>query len=176
MKKGLTRPTFIDTMPAHMRYYELLFIIPTRLTDAEVLAVQDRTRVLLESHEMKVIVSQNLGKIRLAYPVRGERFGTYLRIAFASNSPDLTQLERALRLSGDFVRFQLVSTSEKALQKPFRLIAYQEPIPGADREREERPRVVQRAAPRPHPTPAAAPLTEEEIDKSIDKILEEKVL
>ncbi|MBI4133095.1 30S ribosomal protein S6 [Candidatus Uhrbacteria bacterium] len=175
IKRGLTHPIFIDTMPARMHYYELLLIIPTRFTDAEVLAAEERARALIELQQMKVIVSQNLGKIRLAYPVRGERFGTYVRIAFGSDSSDTTPLERALRLSSDFIRFQLVSTSEKALQKPFRLIAYQEPIPGGDRERDSQPRVP-RVSPRPRPAPVAPSLTEEEIDKSIDKILEEKVL
>ncbi len=157
-----------------MRYYELITIIPSRYTDTEVEGILARVGELLRTHGAEVARIQNLGRVKLAYPVLGQRFATYIRIVFKGEARAVVALRQGLRLFGEIVRFTIIATEEAALHRSFQLVPYQEPIPASERERDDRPRLP-RAPHRPTPV-VAKPITEAELEKQIDKIIEEKVL
>jgi len=158
-----------------MRYYELITIVPTRYTDAEVEGIVGRIRELVGAHGAAVAQIQNLGKVRFAYPIRGERFGNYIRFIFQGEPEHVAALRDGLRLLGEVLRATITGITPAVREKPVQLAAYQEPIPASERERDDRPRLP-RAPRRAPPVVAAKPITEEELEKQIDKIIEEKVL
>lgn len=158
-----------------MHHYELLYIVPARHTDAELETVNSHVRALIQKLGGAVVKATDLGKIRLAYPVAGTQYGTYRQVVFTAPPAQLASIRHSLKLMGELARFEIVKTTEDRAARMYTLTAYQEPALQGPREREMRPRSPRAPAPRPAP-PAAKPITEEELDKQIDKIIEEKIL
>ncbi len=165
-----------------MKEYELLYIIPAQYTDAEIGKIQEKIQKLLEDAGAKVFRNENLGKIRLAYPIKAQRHGSYTLVHFNAEASVLQDLNRRLTLTEEILRHTLLVRAKGALEKKFTLSSYIAPLSEeahTDREpvsrRSVRP-AVRRFAPQiAPPTPAAvqaSAMTMEELDKKLDKILE----
>lgn len=161
-----------------MKYYELLSLVSGNLTETEVKAVEERISGLIKANQGEIVRSENAGKIKLAYPVGDLRYGFYLLTVFQAETNQINVIKRALKLSDDVVRAEIVETTGVAPRRPIQIVAYQEPVVDHDRDREE----SRYRATRPAPVVsapvvvAAKPLSSEELEHQIDKILEEKVL
>ncbi|MBI4438106.1 30S ribosomal protein S6 [Candidatus Uhrbacteria bacterium] len=167
-----------------MKPYELFYIVPTLYTDAEITGIQAEVVKLLESLGGKVLRQENLGKIRLAYPIKAQHHGSYTLVHFDAEPSALTELDRKLGLTDSVLRHTLIARAPGSLEKKFELSSYVAPLTEeAKKERESAPR---RAPARPsfHKAPAsqapvAAPIVREEaamsmeeLDQKLDKILE----
>jgi hypothetical protein len=58
-----------------MQQYELLSIVPTQFTDEEVGEISKQISALVEKVGGNVVSTTNLGKIRMAYPIKKIRHG-----------------------------------------------------------------------------------------------------
>lgn len=177
-----------------MNTYELLYIIGTQFTDTEVEGVRESVVTLIKNAGGEVARHENLGKIKLAYPIKGMRHGTYVVVHIAAESSAIEKIDRQLRLADDVLRHQLVTLPESAKDREYNISAYIAPLSEEGRalrreqkkeqqaaaakakkeneeENEEAPKSV--APPTPTKTEDTAPkLTMEELDKKLDKILE----
>lgn len=174
-----------------MQYYELLYIIPAQ-EDVEV--VKTRVGAILTGQGMEVLRHEEAGRFRLAYPMHHVRQGVYELALFRGDARKINVIESALRLERTVVRTMIARVSEAAKDRRIPLAVFEQPV----LERSERrsfsgsraPRrfgthvvaapPARPAAPVAAPAPATAvvakPMSEEEIEHEIDKILEEKVL
>lgn len=167
-----------------MKEYELFYLVPTLYTDAEISGIQAEVVKLLESIGAKILRNENLGKIRLAYPIKAQHHGSYVLVHFDAESSVIAELNRKLGLTDSILRHTLLTRAPGAVEKKFELTSYVAPLTEeAKKERESTPR---RAPSKPvfHNAPApqaaapvavareVAPMSMEELDQKLDKILE----
>ncbi|MFA4845664.1 MAG: 30S ribosomal protein S6 [Patescibacteria group bacterium] len=167
-----------------MNQYELFYIVPTIYTDLEIADIQAEIVKLLESLSAKILRHENLGKIRLAYPIKSQHHGSYVLVHFDAEPSALSELNRKLGLTDSILRHTLLARAEGALEKKFEIMSYVAPLTEeAKKERETAPRRPP-AKPSFHKETApqvvasvpavreVAPMSMEELDKKLDKILE----
>lgn len=166
--------------------YELLYIIPSRYTDAEVGEIQAKVKETLNKVGGKIIKEENLGRIRLAYPIKQTQHGIYVLLYFEAEAAVISGLERQLHLTAEVLRFLVIQQPEGVPERSFSLESYVAPLS----EEEEESRRPRRPAPSEYvrpPVPAARPEVEpalrekkplsiEELDKKLDEILDVEAL
>ncbi|MDD5252173.1 MAG: 30S ribosomal protein S6 [Patescibacteria group bacterium] len=152
-----------------MQKYELLFILPAKYTDAELVEMSNKVKGICENTGVKVTETHHLGRRRLAYPIKNVRNGNYILFYFESDAAAAAKLNDVLRLTTDILR-HLVTTRDPHLTKIPSLV---EEEPRRDRDRDERPARFERPAP---PPPPKEKVNIEELDKKLDQILTEEIL
>lgn len=94
------------------REYELGFIIPISVTEADVPAVVTMVREWVEAQQGTVNNVDNWGRRRLAYPIDDYREGYYVFFKMSYPPQALGELERQLRLSDRVIRHLVVRLDE----------------------------------------------------------------
>ena len=147
------------------RIYEIGYLIVPTVSEEELPREVTALKDVLEK-EKAAVISEEFPKFRvLAYPMRkrvGGAYQTYLNayfgwVKFEMNAESATRIERELKKHGSLLRFMLIKTVREqtfGLGRPLRT----ERAP-----RKEAPKDV----------PASAPVSEVELDKSIEKLIAE---
>jgi len=97
-----------------MRYYELLYIVNPNLEDDRINAIIDEIGNEVSKFKVSIINHNLWGKKRLAYPIKNNKYGTYILLQFSSERFDfLKEFERYLILNKSVIRHQLVRLDEE---------------------------------------------------------------
>jgi small subunit ribosomal protein S6 len=97
-----------------MRYYELLYIVNPNLEDDKVNNIIDKIGNEINKSKVSIINHYLWGKKRLAYPIKNNKYGTYILLQFSSEKFDfLMEFERSLILNKSVIRHQLVRLDEE---------------------------------------------------------------
>lgn len=163
-----------------MKEYELLYIVGTQFTDQEIVGIQSKIDEMLAQAGAKVLKTQNLGKIKLAYPIKKIRHGSYVLSYFDAESSVITDLNRRLGLAEEILRHTFLERPSGALERAFELSSYVAPLSEeakSEREMKRAPVKTFKKAEPQLPSPPLAFVTEssmtmEELDQKLDKILE----
>ena len=164
-----------------MKGYELLYIVGTQYTDEEVAGHQETIAKLLEDLKAKVLRNENLGKIRLAYPIKKISHGSYVLVHFDADPSVIQDLNRRLGLMDEVLRHTLLTRVSGALEKMFEISSYVPPLSEETKQEKEPKRPSSKTAkkstqaelPSPHPTLAEDNgMSMEELDQKLDQILE----
>lgn len=91
-----------------MPHYELLYLISNKFSEEEIKPIREKVSSLIINNQGKITQSVLLGKKRLAYPIKGFRFGYYNLVEFDMPGANLTNVSRALRLMSEILRQQIV--------------------------------------------------------------------
>ena len=67
-----------------MRYYELLYIVNPNLEDDKVNNIIDEIGNDLNKSKVSIINHYLWGKKRLAYPIKNNKYGTYILLQFGA--------------------------------------------------------------------------------------------
>ncbi len=86
-----------------MKKYELLLVLPGTLDDKEVANHSQEVLELVKAGAQDVEMN-NLGKMRLSYPIKQIRYGYYYTVVFNAEPKDVKILEEKLRLRTDVLR------------------------------------------------------------------------
>lgn len=154
-----------------MNQYELMYILPSGLTEDEAPVEASKVSAKLNEHGVQITQEVDLGKKKLAYPINHERYGYYRLVEFTAEPAVIAKLNEMFRLSRDIVRHLIIA---KPVKSPAVL----------EREQALRDKL---AARRQKNTPASAPaaaeateekaditnLSAEELDKKLSQILDE---
>jgi len=89
-------------------HYELLYLISNKFSEDEVKPIMEKVNALIVANGGEISLSEELGKKRLAYPIKGFRFGYYNLVEFDMAGENLAKLDRALRLMNEILRQQIV--------------------------------------------------------------------
>lgn len=91
-----------------MKKYELLFVLPGTLDEkeAEVRAQELLTMVKEQSSDAEL---HNLGKSRLAYPIKQIRYGYYYTAVFSCESQGLKAIQNKINLARDLLRTMITN-------------------------------------------------------------------
>jgi small subunit ribosomal protein S6 len=162
-----------------MNKYELLYIVPTQYTDAEVGEIQARIAGQLEKLGAKILRNEMIGKIRLAYIIKKARHGSYVLVHFDADPSLMKEFNRSMELNEEILRHTLLTREAGAENKKFELIAYVPPLTDEGKRVEQKPALVREKSAHVEEV-AALPLDRaeanmsmEELDKKLDEILED---
>jgi small subunit ribosomal protein S6 len=89
-------------------YYETMYILRPDIPEEEVETHIGKYRDIVSEAGGEVIDTQMRGKRRLAYPIRKHREGIYVQLNHNGDGQQVGQLERAMRLSEDVIRYLTV--------------------------------------------------------------------
>ena len=97
-----------------MRYYELIYIVSSNAERKKVDQVMKDIEVRLESTGSKLINHTVWGKKKLAYPIKGSTYGTYILIHYSGgNNEKLNEFDSWLKLSGLTIRHMIVKLDKE---------------------------------------------------------------
>ena len=105
------------TKSGDIPHYELLYLISNKFSENEIKPIIEKINSLILSNQGKITKSEDLGKKRLAYPIKGFRFGYYGLVEFDLPGVNLTNIDRALRLMSEILRHQVVLKTVKTAEQ-----------------------------------------------------------
>lgn len=91
-----------------MNEYELTYILSVNVAQEDSGRIKDRITKLLGKHGGVPLREHDLGEKALAYPIRKEERGRYVRMHFLGNGVLVDDLEQQLRISAPVLRFLTV--------------------------------------------------------------------
>ncbi len=97
--------------------YELLYIIPAKYTEQEVLPIIEKIGESIKKYGAEIISTENLEKKKLAYPIKQNFRGYYVFNKFNAAPEKLQELNKELRLNSEILKF-LITKFEEIKEKP----------------------------------------------------------
>jgi small subunit ribosomal protein S6 len=162
-----------------MKKYELLYLIPTQYTDTEVEEIMVKISTMVEGEGAQVSRNENLGKIKLAYPINKVRHGTYILVHFEAEPSVISEIGRRLGLAEEVLRHQIMMLPAGAEDRQYEISSYIAPLSEEAREMKAaaKAKPVERKLAPPTPTTSeeakeAKEMSMAELDKKLDEILE----
>ena len=155
--------------------YEILYIIPSRFSDTEIEAATKVVDAALAKHGATVQKTENLGKLKLAYPIKKERHGTYILTYIEGEGENVAKIENELKLTDEVLRHTIVKREEGIPEQSFQVEQYEAPIT-AEGKRIHKKVKIAADAPKPRPATAKSEISEAELDKKLDSILDDSDL
>ena len=97
-----------------MRYYELIYIVNSNLERKKVDQVMKDIGERLEKTGSKLINHNVWGKKKLAYPIKGNTYGTYILAHYnGGDNEKLSEFDSWLKLSGLAIRHMIVKLDKE---------------------------------------------------------------
>ena len=153
--------------------YELMYIIPATKTEAEAQTVKGEVDSLLSKYAESVLRNELLHKLKLAYPISGVRYGYFVLVVFEAETEKIRHLDEELRHHKDVLRHLLTVAVSGADKAEIRLSEYEVPDTESRKKAEDKkPPVRQQIISGDAPI---VQLTDEQLDKQLDKILESDI-
>lgn len=150
-----------------MKQYELMYILPSSLTEEEAPEHAGKITSLLQAATCQITQEVDLGKKKLAYPINHDRYGYYRLVEFSAEPTVLNKLNESLRLSRELLRHLIIDKPVKSEAVIERERALKERLAA----RRQRDGVVSST---PAPTEdQTANLSAEELDKKLEEIIDE---
>jgi len=167
------------------QHYELLYIVPIKFLDDELQKIVANINGMINKLNGTITREDNLGKLRLAYPIKDVHQGSYVVAEFDMAPENEKKLNSQLSLLPEVLRHMLVKKRVKTEQEIKREQRIQD---GMRKEKEtelseiqEREKTaVKKAEEQPAPErKEKAPDTRaslEDLDKKLDEILTDDIL
>ncbi|HLI79488.1 MAG TPA: 30S ribosomal protein S6 [Candidatus Binataceae bacterium] len=88
-----------------MRRYETIFIIRPDVGEPQIKDIIKRFEGIATSASGEIIETEEWGFRELAYHIKGERRGYYVRLDYASDAATMNEIERNLKLQDTVLRY-----------------------------------------------------------------------
>lgn len=98
----MARQTFLSFITI-MKKYELLLVLPGTLDEKEVGKLVQEIKESVGANSQDVELN-NLGKVRLAYPIKQIRYGYYYTLVFNAEPEAVKVISEKLRMRADVLR------------------------------------------------------------------------
>ena len=96
-----------------MRKYEIMFIVRPDLEEANIKAVADNMKKVLESKAAKVVDTKEMGQRDLAYEIKKYKTGYYFLFTIETENLEATkEFDRLSLISEDIIRHLIVKIEE----------------------------------------------------------------
>jgi small subunit ribosomal protein S6 len=93
-----------------MQSYELTVVLPGKATEAKKKSTQKDLEKLIKDNKGKVGKLEDLGKIELAYKIKGSDSGNFLFYPLELNPETIGPINEKLRLKEEIIRYLLVKS------------------------------------------------------------------
>ncbi len=100
-----------------MRYYEAIFIAQPNLEQEELSELIEDAKDTLKKHGGEILYEEVMGKRRLAYSIKKQRFGTYVLLQFQSDGTGNIGLNRDLELKDNILAHMLVRIDKEEVRE-----------------------------------------------------------
>ena len=90
-----------------MNKYESVVIINPNVDEAGLKALEDKFTGLINANG-KVAEVENMGKKKLAYPIKKNEEGTYILFNFEAKPESIVELERVYRITDNILKYIVV--------------------------------------------------------------------
>jgi small subunit ribosomal protein S6 len=87
-----------------MQNYELLCILPGTLTEEEIKPVIENVKEMMTKSNIENVVVKDMGKSRLAYPVKHIRYGYFQLLQFETERSNIAPLRKRLKGVSELLR------------------------------------------------------------------------
>lgn len=150
-----------------------MYIVPSKFSDSEVDGAVKTVSGLFEKHGAKVEKTENLGKIKLAYPIKKVGYGTYLLAFIDVAGENVLAIDQELRLADEVLRHMIVKREKGIPSETFTISSYTAPITSEGKrakkgeEKKEAPKTQEATEEK---------LSTKELDKKLDEILESDIV
>jgi len=101
-----------------MNPYELIAIITEATTEEGLAKISEKIQKLIQDKKGKIISEENLGRKKLAYPIKKNQFGDYLVFQFNLLGEQIKSLTKELNAESEILRFMIAKTEKKTQEKP----------------------------------------------------------
>lgn len=101
-----------------MQNYELLFILPGTLAESELPALVEKTKSTVEQNGAKELAVFDMGKSRLAYPIKHIRYGYFYVAHFSAEAKEVVAIQAKLRLMTELLRAVITKFDQKTGVEP----------------------------------------------------------
>lgn len=98
-------------------HYELLYLITNEYTEEELKPITEKISGLITDKGGKITLTEEWGKKRLAYPIKNFKYGYYFLHEFDAEGKDVAEIDRALRMSSEILRHQIVVKRVKTTEE-----------------------------------------------------------
>lgn len=152
-----------------MPKYEMMYIMASDVSDDEAPAVAESIKKITSDFGGENIDEQQLGKKKLAYPVKKTRNGFYVVLTFDMDSKKVNEFDAKIRTQSSIIRYLLISLEEHMERMGKDTVAQ------AKMNRNQQAGLAAREALRPAGESAgpAPEVNAEELDKKIEEALTE---
>lgn len=124
--------------------YETTFITGPELSDDGLKVIQDRLLQVILQYKGEVVLTEDWGKRKLAYPIQKEVRGHYSYLVYTGEGDVVHEIERSLRLNEHVLRYLTVQIKEKLDPDAFRAYRAQVHLSAKQREEEREARREER--------------------------------
>jgi len=128
--------------------YETTFITRSEMSDEAVKALQERLEAVIASFQGAVVLTEDWGRRKMAYPIKKETRGHYTYIVYTGTGEVVHEIERNLRLHDHVLRFLSVNLGSEFDPQTFRNRRAEIHAAAKRREEEREARREERAAER----------------------------
>ena len=148
-----------------MSQYELMYIIGSHISDDQIPQVTEEVKKLIQADGGTIGKHEELGKRKLAYPIKKTRNGYYVVVNFSADPERVNSIEHKVRTSQSIIR-HLILNLDEALVRMEKDRALQAKL---------KPRLKPEERPGQPEKPAAKKI-EIDLDAEIEKALESEEL
>jgi len=92
-----------------MKYYELTYLVSTRVSETELKNLQEKINSFIQQEEGILIETKNLGQQKLAYPIKKENEAYLVSLSFHFKPEKLKRLEKQLKEIKEILRFLILT-------------------------------------------------------------------
>lgn len=96
-----------------MSKYETTFICTPELPSDKVEELVEKTKKVIENSKGQILMTQNLGQKRLAYPIKKHREGSYVYIEVDGAGETVSALEKFYSVNDSIIRYLTVKSEKK---------------------------------------------------------------
>ncbi len=98
--------------------YEMMYILRPDLSEEQVQQEISKYQTLLSDYKADDILIKNLGKRRLAYPIKKYTDGVYVQVNYSGDGKQVAPLERSMRLSDEVIRYLTLKLKQTVILDP----------------------------------------------------------
>jgi small subunit ribosomal protein S6 len=95
-------------MATALNGYELTFIMKSEVSDDQQKAFLEKLKGIVAQHNGEVLVTEDWGRRKLAYPIQKEQRGAYHHLVFSGDNGAVAEIERNMRINESVLRFLTV--------------------------------------------------------------------
>lgn len=140
--------TAADSSTRRIPGYETTFITRSEMNEEGLKALQERLQGVIQNFKGEVILTEDWGRRKLAYPIQKETRGHYSYIVYTGSGDIVHEIERNLRLHDHVLRFLSVNLETEFDGEAFRKRRAEIHAAAKRREEEREARREERAAER----------------------------
>ena len=91
-----------------MDRYEIMFIVKNTIEDEAIKKVADSLQGLITTDKGKIIEFKEMGKRKLAYPIKNELTGTYYVMIVEANHGTIKEFDRKILINENVLRHLII--------------------------------------------------------------------